>query len=461
MLVVEQAETITQFRAEVKRLQGRVAELERQLRSNSRNSSKPPSSDSAFVKPAPKSLRGRSGLKPGGQPGHPGQTLTQVEVPDEIVEHEPACCSGCAGLLTAAPVAGFEARQVFDIPPVHVFVTEHRLISRRCPCGTVTTAPAPAGVAAPVQYGPRITASCVYLYSGQFLSQSRTARALTDLFGVPLSEGTVAAMTGRAGDNLGGFLDEVRQQIAAAPVAGFDETGLRVEGKLSWVHAARTDRFTLYSCHAKRGRVGMDAAGVLPGFAGIMVRDAWAPYDGYDTAAGSQLCCAHVLRELQAVIDATAVGEWCWAEQAAAAIRALQRLTTEAIAAGKTHVDDVERARQVGYYRSAIRLGFENTMRRATPVEKKHHALARRLQHREGDYLRFVTDFRIPPDNNGSERDIRMVKLRQKISGTIRSKAGADAFLAIRSYLSTAAKHGRGAFDVLTQLAQGHAWIPA
>lgn len=452
---------ITQLRVEVKRLEVRVAELEQQLRSNSRNSSKPPSSDSAFVKPAPKSLRGRSGLKPGGQPGHPGQTLTRVMAPDEIVEHEPVSCSGCAGPLEAAPVTGVEARQVFDIPPVRVVVTEHRLVSRRCPCGTVTTGPAPAGVAAPVQYGPRVTAACVYLYSGQFLSQSRTAQAASALFGVPLSEGTIAAMTTRAADGLSGFLDQVRERIAAAEVAGFDETGLRVEGKLQWVHAARTDAFTLYTCHAKRGREGMDAAGVLPGFTGIMVRDAWAPYDGYDTAGGSQLCCAHVLRELQAVIDVAPAGRWCWAEQAGTALRALQRLTTEAITAGKTRIDEREHARQVGYYRSAAKLGFEATAARATPIEKKHHALARRLQDREAEYLRFVTDFRIPPDNNGSERDIRMVKLRQKISGTLRSKAGADAFLAIRSYLSTATKHGRDALDVLVELTQGHPWTPA
>ena len=446
----------------VAELEAEVAELRRQLGSNSRNSSRPPSSDSAFVKPAPKSLRGRSGLKPGGQPGHPGQTLTRVAVPDEIVEHEPAACQGCGTTLAAAPISGVEARQVFDIPPVEVVVTEHRIVSRRCPCGIVTTAPVPVGVTAPVQYGPRITAACVYLSQGQFLSVSRTAQAASALFGMPVSEGTITTMTSRLAGSLTAFLDAVRQRIADAPVVGFDETGLRVEGRLQWVHAARTDQYTLYTCHEKRGRVGMDAAGVLPTFTGVMVRDAWAPYDGYDQAAGSQLCCAHVLRELQAVIDASPEGaDWCWAGQAAAAIRALQHLTAEATTAGRDAVNIAARERHVSYYRSAVTIGLEATAGRATPVEKKHHALARRLQHREGDYLRFATDFRIPPDNNGSERDIRMVKLRQKISGTLRSKAGADAFLAIRSYLSTATKHGRAVFDVLTELADGKAWIPA
>jgi len=268
-------------------------------------------------------------------------------------------------------------------------------------------------------------------------------------------------MAVRAAAGLDGFLDTVKQRIVASEVVGFDETGFRVEGKLAWVHAARTDRYTLYTHHPKRGREGMDAAGVLPTFTGIMVRDAWAPYDGYETAAGSQLCCAHVLRELQAVIDQTPRGQWCWAEQAASAIRALEKLTASAIAAGVAQIDHHEHARHLGYYRSAVRLGAEATAGRASPVGRKQHALAKRLRDREAEYLRFVTDFRVPPDNNGSERDIRMVRLRQKISGTLRSKTGADTFCALRSYVSTAVKHGRNTFDALTELTEGHAWNPA
>ena len=255
-LVVRQAEQIEQ-------LMGEVAELKRQLGLNSRNSSKPPSSDSPFVKPAPRSLRRKSGRKPGGQPGHPGSTLALVANPDKRLRHEPGPCGACGSDLADAPEVGAQRRQVFDLPPMTVQVTEHQLIARRCACGTTTCGTAPAGVTAPVQYGPRITAIILYLYVGQFLSKKRTAAALAELFGTPVSEGTVAAMTRRAADGLDDFLGLLRDRIAEAEVAGFDETGLRVAGSLHWVHCARTEKYTLITCHTKRGRGGIDDAGVL------------------------------------------------------------------------------------------------------------------------------------------------------------------------------------------------------
>src|SRR5690606_2116759 len=217
---------------------------------DSTNSSKPPSSDSPFAKPAPKSLRRKSGRKPGGQPGHPGSTLTLVDNPHERKRHEPGPCGDCGASLAEAPEVGLERRQVFDLPPITVRVTEHQLIARRCACGTTTRATAPDGVSGPVQYGPRITAIILYLYVGQFLSKKRTAQALAELFGTPVSEGAVAAMTRRAADGLDEFCTQVSDRIAASEVAGFDETGLRVAGALHWVHCARTDKYTLITCHA-------------------------------------------------------------------------------------------------------------------------------------------------------------------------------------------------------------------
>ncbi len=181
---------------------------------NSTNSSKPPSSDSPFVKPAPRSMRRRSGREPGGQPGHPGSTLALVADPNERRRHEPGPCTGCGADLTDAAEVGAERRQVFDLPPLRVRVVEHQLISRRCGCGTTTGAAAPEGVTAPVQYGPRITAIVLYLYVGQFLSKKRTAQALAELFGTPVSDATVASMTGRAAAGLDGFLTEVADRIA-------------------------------------------------------------------------------------------------------------------------------------------------------------------------------------------------------------------------------------------------------
>ena len=277
-------------------LRAEVAELRRRLGQDSSNSSKPPSTDSPFAKPAPTSLRHRSGRKPGGQPGHPGSTLFMVADPDEVEWHEPRQCGGCGHDLAGCPEAAVERRQVFELPPMVVRVTEHQLVARRCGCGASTGAAAPEGVTAPVQYGPRITAVVLYLHVGQFLSKKRAAQAMAELFGTPVSEGTVSAMTERAADGLGGFLGTVKQQIAETDVAGFDETGLRVAGTLHWVHCARTGKYTLITCHPKRGRTGIDDAGVLARFTDV--GDAWAPYDTYPDP-GHQLCCAHVLRELQ------------------------------------------------------------------------------------------------------------------------------------------------------------------
>jgi transposase len=460
-LVAEQARVIAELRARVAGLEAENAELKRRLGMNSTNSSKPPSSDSPFTKPAPKSLRPRSGRKPGGQPGHPGSTLALVADPNERERHEPGPCSGCGASLANAPEVGVERRQVFDLPPMTVRVVEHQLIARRCACGTTTCGTAPPGVSAPVQYGPRITAIVLYLYVGQFLSKKRTAQALAELFDTPISDATVAGMSARAAAGLDGFLTEVGERIAAAEVAGFDETGLRVAGKLHWVHCARTGKYTLITCHPKRGREGINAAGVLGRFRGVAVHDAWAPYDTYLDAA-HQLCCAHAQRELAAVADVAGPDvDWCWATQAGDALVAMQKLVAEVITARADAVDPDALANQVQLYRSAVQIGLTQTSPRASKLMRKHHALARRLLDRQADYLRFTTDWHIPADNNGSERDIRMIKLRQKVSGCLRTLTGARQFCAIRSYLSTAAKHGRTLFDTLVMLAEGRPWMPA
>ncbi|MGH3536657.1 MAG: IS66 family transposase [Pseudonocardiaceae bacterium] len=459
-LVVRQAELIEQLQTTVETLQAEVAELKRQLGQHSKNSSKPPSSDSPFGKPAPKSLRRKSGKNPGGQPGHPGATLALVDNPNERKRHEPGLCTGCGADLSEAPEVGVERRQVFDLPPMTVRVSEHQLIARRCSCGTTTSGTPPEGVTAPVQYGPRITAIILYLYVGQFLSKKRTAQALAELFSAPVSEGTIAAITRRAADRLDDFLTQVGDRIAASEVAGFDKTGLRVAGRLHWVHCARTSKYTLITCHPKRGKKGIDDTGVLGRFRGVAVHDAWAPYDTY-VDVEHQLCCAHALRELQAVADTTPDAQWCWATQAGDALVAMQNLVSGAIAAGADTVDPDALNMQVRLYRSAVQIGITSTAERTGKMMRKHNALARRLLDRQGDYLRFTRDWRIPPDNNGSERDIRMIKLRQKVSGCLRTLTGATQFCAIRSYLSTAAKHGEHFFEVLVMLADRRPWLPA
>jgi transposase len=450
-----------ELRAELAKASGRIAELEAQAGRNSRNSSKPPSSD-GLGKPAPKprSLRKKTGRRPGGQDGHEGRTLRQVARPDHELAHEPGCCAGCRRSLAGRPVTGVVRRQQFDLPPLSVEVTEHQLVERECVCGQRTRAAAPYGVDAPVQYGPRVAAIVIYLYVGQFLSKKRTAAALAELFGTPLSAGTVAGIAARAAAGLDGFLDAVREKLVDSPVVGFDETGFRVEGKLHWVHCARTETYTLISCHPRRGVEAMNAAGVLPGFRGVAVHDAWAPYDTY-VDAEHQLCCAHALRELQAVADTRPAGAWCWATQTSEALVAMQTLVGQAAAAGQDTLDPAALAEQTHRYRSAVLVGINQTAARSTTLMKTHNALARRLLNRQDGYLRFTTDPNVPADNNGSERDIRMIKLRQKVSGCLRTLTGARQFCAIRSYLATAAKHGVHFFDALVKLTQGHPWMPS
>jgi transposase len=389
-----------QARSELAQARERIAELETRLKQNPRNSSRPPSSE-GLGKPAPRprSLRKKSGRKPGGQDGHKGATLAQVARPDREIRHEPGCCGNCGAGLAGRPVTGVERRQVFDLQPVRAEVTEHQLIERECGCRQRTKAAAPAGADGPVQYGPRVAAIIVYLYAGQFLSKDRTAVALAELFGIPCSSGTVAGITARAAGRLGGFLERAREQIAASEVAGFDETGFRVQGRLHWVHCARTGKYTLLMVHPKRGRQAMTAMGVLPSFAGVAVHDAWAPYDTY-TGPEHQLCCAHALRELQAVADAAPAGQWCWATQAAEALTAMQDLVREAAGQGRDAVDPAALGAQVRLFRSAVLAGASQTAARSSALMKKHNALARRLRDRQDDYLRFTTDFRAPPDND-------------------------------------------------------------
>jgi transposase len=268
-------------------------------------------------------------------------------------------------------------------------------------CGQRTRAAAPPGADAPACYGPRVAAVIIYLYIGQFLSKKRTAQALAELFGIPASSGTVAAVTAKAAGRLGGFLEHARRQIAGSQTAGFDETGFRVGGKLAWVHCARTGKYTLLMAHPRRGRQAIEAMDVLPAFVGVAVHDAWAPYDSYAGAA-HQLCCAHALRELQAVTDASPAGQWCWAAQAADAITAMQTLVSDAVASGRAAADPDVLAGQVRRYRSAALIGVSQTRARSGQLMRKHHALARRLLERQDDYLRFTTDFRAPPDNEGA-----------------------------------------------------------
>ena len=446
--------------AKVAELEARVEALAAQVKQNSKNSSRPPSSD-GLAKPEPRSLRKKTGRKPGRPKGQPGATMQLTGRPDRVVRHEPAACAGCGHGLAGAPQTGVERRQVTEAPVVRVTVTEHQLIERECPCcGLRTKAGAPAGVTAPVQYGPRFMALAAYLWHGQFLSRERTCAALGEMLGCAPAAAVIAGAANKVAAFISPAIGAIIKALLASEVVHFDETGFRVAGKLAWVHSASSGNYVLTTVHGKRGTEGMDAAGVLPSFAGIAVHDAWAPYDTYTGVAGHALCNAHLLRELTAVTETGSKLDVIWAKQAIDALITLKDAAEAARQAGQDGIAPVLLAEQEKYFTDAAQTGIVLNTTRRGPLEKKRNALANRMRNRAGDYLRFAYDLQVPFDNNPAEQAIRMSKLRIKVSGCMRSMAGAETFCVIRSYLATAARHGIGALDALTRAAQGDPWIP-
>jgi transposase len=379
--VAVQAAVIAELRAAnaeqarlIATLRARVAELERRLGRDSSNSSKPPSSD-GLRKPAraePRAAEHLQHRRPGKQPGAPGAHLAQVAEPDEVVWYVPGRCGGCGVDLGDAPVVGVEARQVFDLPPLRLVASEHRAQRRRCGCGTTTAAAFPHHVRAAACYGPGVRALVCYLCVHQHLPVDRAAQLLGDVLGAPLATGTLAAVVAEGAAGLDGFARVVREGLAAAPVVHFDETGARVAGRLHWVHSASTSLFTLLSVHAKRGKVAMDAAGVLPGFVGVAVHDGWSPYWRYEDVRHA-LCGAHLLRELEAISEEAWQG---WAAGMAELLVDVKLAGDRARAAGAKRVDDTARARLHARYERLLADG-----RAANPSPPANRRRPGRMRH--------------------------------------------------------------------------------
>ncbi|MHB1065580.1 MAG: IS66 family transposase [Georgenia sp.] len=462
ILLAERDVALTQRDALIAALAGRVAELEARLGKNSRNSSKPPSSD-GLGKPAPKSLRKPSGRKPGKQQGGQGFRLQPRPDPDEVRTHVPTGCDGCGADLTHAPVVGTETRQVFDLPEIELIAIEHRAQRRQCGCGAVTRAAFPAEATAPTCYGPGVAALATYLLGRQHLPVERAAECLEEAFGAAVSTGWLSSLLPNAAARLDGFLAIAREQLATAQVAHFDETGGRVAGRLHWIHVACNDTWTLFHLDRKRGRVAMDAAGILPTFKGVAIHDGLVVYRQYDQALHG-LCNAHHLRELAGIAELTGQA---WPTKLAELLVELHVAVEIAKANGKTNLPARRLASFGKRFDALIGEGKQlnppppRTGKRGRPALGPAGSLLTRLATHRADVLRFATDFAVPFDNNQAERDVRMVKLQQKISGGWRSENGAESFLDVRSYLSTARKHGQSAMVVLRDLFTGQPWIPA
>jgi transposase len=448
--------------ATIQRMEERVKTLENQLYQNSRNSSKPPSSD-GFRKPKPKSLRVKGERAPGGQAGHKGHSLEFATSPDYIVVHRTMICS-CGHNLEQEPVLRHEKRQVHDLPPSHLEVTEHQAEVKFCSvCSKTVKGEFPADVDAPVQYGPRFRATAIYLSQYQLLPYQRVGEVMEHLFQHKLSEGTLVNANLSLYEQLEPVECEIVEQIAGSAVAHFDETGMRVQGKTQWCHVASTDKLTHYFAHPKRGQEAMNAAGVLPNFQGTAVHDAWAPYFHYDHCHHA-LCNAHILRELIFVLEQE---KQSWAK---AMINLLLEAKTAIETEGTLSVDDSSCF--TDRYDRILELGFMEDARqnptmdkpfgkRGKPKQSKPKNLLDRLRDYRLSVLTFLYDSNVPFDNNQAERDVRMIKVKQKISGTFRSEQGARVFCRIRSYISTAKKNACSIIDAIQEALQGSPFMPS
>jgi transposase len=449
-------------------LQARIKVLEGQQAKDSHNSSLPPSSD-RFVRPV-KSLRHKSGKKPGGQKGHCGHSLRHVETPDEVLIHPVDHCDHCQHDLHTSPADLPERRQVIDLPIKRLWVTEHRVEEKQCPvCFHLTRASFPATVTAPTQYGTSIRAVATYLIEGQVIPYARASQLLQELFGVQLSAGSIASFVTSCHQHLAEVETALKAALVKAPVMHQDETGLRVGTAGWWVHVCSTDRLTHYAAHPSRGRAAMDAIGIAPQFRGTSVHDGLQSYQGYSFTQA--WCNVHHLRDLTFVEEEL---KQAWAGKMKELLLDMKAAVEQAKALGQHEVEMLKLAALLRRYDELLKQGYLVNPPPATPKKSEQgkrtpgrpkQSPARNLLDRlsQGKWiaLRFLLDFAVPFDNNQAERDLRMIKVQQKVSGCFRTDEGVVMFCRIRSYLSTLRKQGIALFSALEHTLSGHPVLPA
>jgi transposase len=452
------------LKEQVEQLKAQVKQLEARLAKDSHNSHLPPSSD-RFARKKTRSLRPKSGKKPGGQPGHPGETIQWCSQPDEIVAHRVERCEHCQADLRPLPPLEVEARQVVELPPKRHLVIEHQSEQKWCPaCQQVSQAAFPQGVQARVQYGSSVAAAASLLVCQHLIPVARASEVLLDLLGIAISEATITSQMQRAASVLHPIEEQIKEALIEAEVLHQDETGLSVAGTRQWMHVSATASLTHYAVHPKRGKDALDAIGILPHLQGRSIHDGWSSYWGYDCKHG--LCNVHHLRELTFLEEEQ---QQSWAAELKDVLLDMKAACDQARESGRRALDPLEIADWVACYERVLEAGYQANPPDPPPQVKKKgrrkqsaaRNLLDRLSLHQDAVLAFLHDLRVPFDNSQAERDIRMVKVQQKVSGCFRSPQGAQIFCRIRGYLSSLHKQGLNLLTALQLTFLGHPPLPA
>ena len=444
LTINNQTATINKLTETISKQQEEITSLREQLNKNSKNSSKPPSSD-GFNKPEPKSLRKPSGKNQGAQKGHKGSGFSITQVPDETIDYIPSRCNGCSllGTCTSCGIKG--TRYEVDIV-IETKVMKHQTLAYECPQlnNAVIAGTFPENLKSTMQYGVNLKSLVVALNTLGMVSINRTHEILSDLFCIPISTGTIHKMVTECAGKLTSVVEVIKSHVINSPIVHFDETGTRVGGKTLWVHNASNHKYTYLTVEDKRGHAGMSSSDILPHFTGIAVHDCWASYWKYDAVTHS-VCCAHLLRELTGVVENHP--EQTWATDMLNLLLKMKETRDKAVFMSKTNLSYYYTNGFKKSYRSIIEKARElNPLPEKTPGKRgrigkgKIRSLIERLFDYEGEVCLFTKNFNVPFDNNQAERDVRMVKVKTKVSGCFRTKDGAQDFLTIMSYIGTAKK---------------------
>ena len=460
-IIAHQQVKMKQLTQQVGMLLLRVQELEDQLAKNSQNSSKPPSSD-GLKKPSPKpsQAREKGKRKSGGQKGHQGHTLEMSANPDEVVRYQVSSCPQCQADLSWVEVEGVGKRQVYELPPARLVVTEHQAERKICPCcGERVEAIFPTEVTHSTQYGVRFKGLLSYLSGYQLLPLKRICEVVEDVYGQSVSQGTVVRILRQLSQAVQPSLSAIEGGLLQAQIAHADETSLRVAGKNHWLHVLSTPMLTAYAVHPKRGKQALNEIGLIPNFKGDLVHDAYRSYFAF-SQCGHVLCNAHLLRELTFLHEQH---QQEWAGEMKDLLLDIKRNRAQTEATG---LSDCQQQTFVDRYQSLVETGLalhpppitQSNKRRVRQSTARNLLL--RLQNHRHAILAFMRDPAIPFDNNQAERDIRMMKVKQKIAGCFRTPDGATLFARIRSYLSTVRKQRYPLLQALVDAFSGTPFIP-